>query len=177
MPESNIQNSHKPDSRYRIEVIDHAGDHSLETRIAAAVQSVLLGSAVPRGEISVALVDDPAIHRLNRDFLQHDWPTDVITFPGDDPINVGSEEAGQRPDAVFGEIIISLDTAGRVAAELGTSLESEAVLYAIHGTLHLTGLDDHDDADQAEMRAAEQKYMELAGFPEIGRPSDQVSGS
>ncbi len=176
MPESNIQSHHKPDPRYRIEVIDHASDNSLESRISAAVQSVLQGFAVPRAEISVALVDDPTIHRLNRDFLQHDWPTDVVTFPGQDPMNVGGPNVNDDSDAVFGEIIISLDTARRVADEMSLGYEGEVVLYAVHGSLHLIGLDDHTESERAEMRGAESKYMELAGFPGYARQSDQVSG-
>jgi probable rRNA maturation factor len=176
MPESNILNNPKPDPRYRIEVIDHAGDNSFEAKIAAAVQSVLQGEDVPRAEISVALVDDPTIHRLNRDFLQHDWPTDVVTFPGDDPMSPAVAEDDSGTEAVFGEIIISVDTARRVAEEMELGELGEIVLYAIHGTLHLIGLDDHSESDQAEMRAAESKYMELAGMPGHSRKSDQVSG-
>ena len=176
MPESNILNKHKPDPRYRIEVIDHAGDHSFEAHIVSAVQLVLRGFEIPRAEISVALVDDPTIHRLNRDFLQHDWPTDVVTFPGEDPMNVGGVNADVDSEAVFGEIIISVDTARRVAREMKLETQGEILLYAIHGTLHLIGLDDHTDEDQTNMRAAETKFMKLVGMPDHSRKTDQVIG-
>lgn len=167
MPASNIPNRLRPDPRFHFEIVDHTGELADLSPIEAALQNVLQDFQVPRAVLSLAIVDDPAIHRVNREHLEHDWPTDVITFPGDDPLvppgSAGPEEDPEEA-GVFGEIILSLDTARRVAAELQTDWMGEVVLYAIHGTLHLLGLDDHSPEDRLEMRAAEQKYLVAAGF-------------
>ena len=98
--------------------------------------------------VSVAVVDDPAIHRLNREFLQHDYPTDVLSFL--------LEREG---DQLEGEVIVSSDTAVRSAAQYGWTPENELLLYVIHGTLHLVGYDDLQPELLAEMRRHEQHYL------------------
>jgi probable rRNA maturation factor len=106
-------------------------------------------------EISLALINDERIHELNRQFLQHDYPTDVLTFPGEaaDPRHLG------------GEIIISVDTASRLAEELDVSLEGELLLYFIHGLLHLQGFDDLTESEAPAMRKMERHFLEKAGYP------------
>jgi probable rRNA maturation factor len=101
-------------------------------------------------EVSIAIVDDPAIHQLNCEYLDHDWPTDVISFVFD------SDEAEGR---VEGEIIASAETATRLAAQAGWDAEDELLLYIVHGLLHLAGLDDIEPEDAAKMRQAEQACL------------------
>ena len=62
-----------------------------------------------------------------------------------------------------GEIVVSGDTAVAQASEYSSTPEEELMLYVIHGTLHLVGFDDHEEADQAEMRLAEQTYLRASG--------------
>lgn len=97
---------------------------------------------------SISVVDDPAIHTLNREHLEHDWPTDVISFV--------FENDGDKVD---GEIIVSIDTATRVSKDAGWSPADELLLYVIHGLLHLAGLDDIEPEDRAAMRAAERDCL------------------
>lgn len=97
---------------------------------------------------SISIVDDPTIHRLNRDHLQHDWPTDVISF-------VFENEA----QCVDGEIIASYDTAERFYKKAGWRLEDEILLYVVHGLLHLAGMDDIESDDRQAMRNAEQECL------------------
>ncbi|MEQ1906913.1 MAG: rRNA maturation RNase YbeY [Pirellulaceae bacterium] len=105
-------------------------------------------------EISLALISDERMHELNRQFLQHDFPTDVLTFPGD----------AADPQQLSGEIIISVDTARRVAEELGVSREGELLLYFIHGLLHLQGFDDLTESEAPQMRKMERHFLEQAGY-------------
>ena len=93
---------------------------------------------------SISIVDDATIHRLNREHLDHDWPTDVISFVFD---NEG--------DQIDGEIIASFDTASRIAQQAAWPTNDELLLYVIHGLLHLVGLDDINAEDRDEMRRAE----------------------
>lgn len=140
----------------QVEIMSHLeGEFPVEL-LERAVRHLLQESRVLRAEISVAIVDDPTIHQLNRQFLQHDYPTDVLTFPLESP-----EENG----LLAGEIIVSWDTAQRHAAELGLSAEGELLLYVVHGTLHLLGFDDHEAEEAAAMRNAERDCLKQLGFP------------
>lgn len=117
----------------------------LQRGVAFAVETAgILG-----GEIEIAVVDDARIHELNRRHLDHDWETDVISFP-------------YELDNAFvaGELIISWETACREAKETGWPALTELVLYAIHGSLHLVGMDDQTALQQAEMRRAERVVLE-----------------
>ncbi len=163
MPASDIPNRPPPDPRYRVSITDHTGSADGLDRIEAAIAATLREHGVARASLEVALVDDATIRRINREHLQHDWATDVISFPGDDPL----DPAGIREpaaDSVFGELIISVETAREVATGLGIEPLAELVLYAIHGTLHLLGHDDRDEVSTAAMRTAERRMLEAAGF-------------
>ena len=98
--------------------------------------------------VSLAIVDDPAIHRVNREHLGHDWPTDAISFVFE-----------HSSAAVDGEIIVSFETAERLSHAAGWSAEDELLLYVIHGLLHLAGLDDSDQQSRREMRLAERACL------------------
>jgi probable rRNA maturation factor len=97
---------------------------------------------------SISIVDEPTIHRLNREHLAHDWPTDVISFVFTD-----------TKDTVDGEIIASADTAKRLAFAAGWSATDELLLYIIHGLLHLAGMDDIEPTDRQQMRLAERDCL------------------
>ena len=92
-----------------------------EARIQQAAKWVADYFQLSKLSASISIVDDPTIHRINRDHLQHDWPTDVISFV--------FENEDSRVD---GEIIASFDTATRVAAQAGWSPADELLLYVIH---------------------------------------------
>jgi probable rRNA maturation factor len=105
-------------------------------------------------QVSIAIVNDSRIHELNSEFLEHDWPTDVISF---------IFEVDEESRTVEGEIIASADTAARLARDAGWRSEDELLLYVVHGLLHLAGLDDTDPNDQAEMRTAERACLLALG--------------
>ena len=124
-----------------------------DPRFADATRQILLNFGIRRGAISLAIVDDPTIHKLNRRHLRHDYPTDVLSF------------VYQRTvDHLDGEVITSADTATREASQCGWSTSDELLLYFIHGTLHLVGLDDRTDTDRIEIRRWEDKYLRCYGL-------------
>lgn len=101
--------------------------------------------AGPAGEfhLDVSLVDDTAIHRMNREYRGKDKPTDVLSFPqweGEVWAFPGDEEDEPEP-VELGDMVISADTALRQAGELKHSLEDELAFLTIHGVLHLLGYD------------------------------------
>ena len=124
-----------------------------EERLRQAVENVLRAGGIATAEVSLAIVDDATIHRLNVEFLDHDYPTDVLSFL--------LEQSGDRLE---GEIIASADTATRNAQQYGWPAADELLLYVIHGTLHLIGYDDSTDALQGVMRQAEAEHLARFGL-------------
>jgi probable rRNA maturation factor len=129
-----------------------------ERRLRQAIDAVLREAGLSRATISLAVVDDPTIHELNRQYLEHDYPTDVLSFV--------LERDGASLD---GEVIVSADTAARMAGQFGWTAHDELLLYAIHGALHLVGYDDLDDAPRAQMRAAETRILKACGLEQPRR--------
>ena len=134
-----------------------------ESRLAAAVRSVLEESPYEIATVSVAVVDDPTIHALNRRYLEHDYPTDVLSFV--------LEDDGRQ---LHGELVASADTAARNAVEYGWSAADELLLYLVHGTLHLVGHRDAEPAQIAAMRRAEAAQLEKLG---VAVPAGHLSGA
>jgi probable rRNA maturation factor len=132
-------------------------------RLKQAAAGVLREAGVEAGALSIAIVDDAAIHVLNRQYLAHDYPTDVLSFL--------LERDGSRLE---GEVVVSAETAARAAAEFGWSPGDELLLYVVHGTLHLVGYDDANDEARATMRAAERRHLAACGIEARGR--DDQSG-
>lgn len=122
--------------------------------LISVVEKILSDHAVLESEISIAIVDDPTIRKLNKQYLNHDYETDVISF-----VLEYDEDAG----SLTGQLVVSTDTAATLAAEVGGTMQDELLLYVVHGTLHLVGFDDKNPADADDMRAAEKKYLEAMG--------------
>ena len=119
-----------------------------------AAQKILNALGCPDSELSVVIVDDGEIRVLNRDYLQRDRPTNVISFPMQE-----GEDVGIQP-AVLGDVVISADTAERDAREAGVSFESELYFLLLHGILHLCGF-DHERGTEAEALRMEAKEREI----------------
>jgi len=173
MPESNTQTNNPPDSSPEPEpgppgeslVIDIANQHSLsvsENQINEIVAKILTDHDWRTGEISIAIVDDEKIHELNRQYLQHDFETDVLSFVF---------HCDESARSLSGEIIVSADTAAGMAKEHQVETLDELLLYVIHGTLHLVGLDDKDELNRGKMRDAERKYTKQFGIKYV-RPDE-----
>ena len=120
-----------------------------QARLVDVIGKVASDHGFSSGEIGIVIVDDPTIHEINREHLQHDYPTDVISF-------VFTAE----DDELEGEIIVSTDTALREASEGGWPAEDELLLYVIHGMLHLVGMDDVEPHLRRQMRVGEAKYLD-----------------
>lgn len=124
-------------------------------------ESVLQGEDIDAFEISLAFVDDATSQRINNQFLQHDYPTDVISFP---------YSAGK---VLQGELVLGVEVAMREAAERGHDPKLELSLYVIHGLLHLVGYDDKDPHDRRMMRDRESEHLEALGLPDISSGNEE----
>lgn len=109
---------------------------------------ILQGEGIPSAQLSIAIVDDVTIHGLNRQYLNHDYPTDVLSFL----LHVDSEK-------LEGEVVVSAEMAGHAAAHFGWTAANELLLYVVHGVLHLVGYDDSQDEPRQEMRSREKFYL------------------
>ena len=127
------------------------------------VRTVLDGEGLADAEISLAFVDNLTIHRLNKRFLDHDEPTDVLSFPLSEP----------NARRLSGELVVGAEVALAQAQARGHDVQAELALYVIHGLLHLCGHDDHDAAGAARMRERERHYLAQLGLPDISPRTDE----
>jgi probable rRNA maturation factor len=112
-------------------------------------------SRSPLRELSVVLVGDRRMAALHQQYLGEPGPTDVLTFP---------LEQDHKKNVTAGEIVICTTEASRVARRLGTAVERELLLYALHGMLHLHGHDDRTDAGFRTMHRTEDAIFTRLGL-------------
>ncbi|MEW6661584.1 MAG: rRNA maturation RNase YbeY [Bacillota bacterium] len=115
-------------------------------------------------EVSLVLVDDQEIQRLNLEYRGVDAPTDVLSFAMQETGEEEPEILGVEPGLLLGDVIISLETAARQAEEYGHSLEREIGFLAVHGILHLLGYDHQDPEETKVMRQAEETVLADLGL-------------
>ena len=102
-------------------------------------------------ELSIALVTDREMRTLNLRWRKQDRPTDVLSFPLEEP-------------GILGDVVVSIDTARRQAKEGGWPLAAELRRLLAHGILHCRGYDHESAADARRMAAAERKLLGRSGM-------------
>jgi len=108
----------------------------------------------PLRELSIVLVGDSQMSELHGRFMNDDSPTDVLTFP---------LEENSRGKASGGEIVINVSEALRQSRRRGIPLQNELLLYALHGMLHLKGMDDRTDSQYRRMHRLEDRILTRLG--------------
>jgi probable rRNA maturation factor len=126
---------------------------ALARRLGRAAERLLDRLRLAGAELSILLVSDREMRTLNRRWRGADRPTDVLAF-------AQREGDGEAPDGVLGDVVISVDTARRQAAEHGQALAHEGERLLIHGLLHLLGYDHERSA--AEARRMQRRERALA---------------
>jgi probable rRNA maturation factor len=121
-----------------------------------AARAVLDLTGVPDADLTVVMTGDSQVQTLNRDFLGIDAPTDVLSFPADEP----DPETGRR---YLGDVIISLPRATEQAMERGHTVEDEVQLLVVHGILHLLGHDHAGVKDKSRMWVMQAEALERLG--------------
>jgi len=120
--------------------------------VRRAVRGVLRDADIQKAHVSVAVVDDETIARLNWQYLRHRGPADVISF-----------ELSQG-DGLEGEVIVGAETAMRAAPQFGWLPHDELLLYVIHGMLHLVGQDDTSPGLRDQMQKRETAVLAKLGI-------------
>ncbi|MBR1518633.1 MAG: rRNA maturation RNase YbeY [Prevotella sp.] len=116
----------------------------------AWIRSVAASYGKRVGDVGYMFVDDEKILEVNRQYLGHDYYTDIITFDYDEG------------DVINGDLVISLDTVASNAEMLGKTYEEELHRVIIHGILHLCGLNDKGPGERELMEAAENRALATA---------------
>ena len=130
--------------RFDIQIRSEAGKIRYPlARLKKSAEKILRILKLKKGSLSVLLLNDAQIRRVNKKHLKHDYATDVISF----------DETG--------DIVISLQTAKRMAKEVETSFDYEVHLYLCHGILHLMGYDDHAPKNRAKMWRKQEEILNL----------------
>ena len=133
--------------------ISHRRGARLEGLLRTQAHRFLEALGLKRVELSVSLVTDARIRALNRRFRKKDKATDVLSFPA------GESPAARGAPRPLGDVVLSLDTAERVAKSLRRPVESELCRYLAHGILHLLGHDHLKPAEARRMRALENRLL------------------
>lgn len=133
--------------------VDNVALPNLEwRRVERWIRSVASDYGFTVGELTYVFCDDERELAVNREFLGHDYYTDVITFD--------YSSAGR----ISGDIFISLDTVRSNAKQVGASFEQELLRIIIHGALHLTGQADKTPETKAEMTRKEELALAKINF-------------
>jgi probable rRNA maturation factor len=141
---------------FTIEVANEQQAHDIDQeRLKQGAQQVLDEAGITTADISIAIVDDARMHELNRQYLAHDYPTDVLSFV---------LEFDEDEQSLDGEIIVSADYAAREAERYGWTVNDELLLYVLHGCLHLVGHDDTTPEGKQAMRQAEARLLAHFGL-------------
>lgn len=113
------------------------------------IKKLILDEEKKVGNINYIFCDDEYLLKVNQDFLNHDYYTDIITF---DYV---------KGKTISGDIFISLPRISENASTLSSSFEKELLRVLAHGVLHLCGYKDKSDEEEKEMRAKEDFYINL----------------
>jgi probable rRNA maturation factor len=115
----------------------------------------VLASEGARGELTLTFVDRDEIAVLNRDHMGADGPTDVLSFPLDDPT------AATDLPVLLGDVVVCPAVAADRAGEHAGTLDDELALLVVHGVLHVLGHDHADSDETARMQTRERELLEL----------------
>lgn len=121
-----------------------------KTKLKVQIEQLFKKERVLLDSLNYIFCSDEYLLQINREFLKHDFYTDIITF-----------DLSEKTGAVIGEVYISLDRVKENAATLGTIFNEELLRVLFHGALHLCGYRDKKKADIEEMRKKEEQYLRL----------------
>lgn len=119
--------------------------------VAALACHVLTAEGIDRAEVSLVFCGDEHISGLNREWLDHEGPTDVIAF--------GLDEEGTDGDGTEGEVYIDLAQAVRQAPEYDVTVDEEVCRLVVHGILHLLGYDDLEEGARTRMNTRQEELV------------------
>ena len=165
MPSPKRSPSTAPRSGRHADLVVDLVDRQRRVRIGQSwlvglVRRALVAEGIQAAEVSVLLVDDRRIARVHDEWMGDATATDVITFDLSAPAGAPDSDGTLR-----GDIVVSTETAARMAPQVGWTARSETAYYVVHGILHLTGHDDLAPGPRQVMRRRERTLMASLGLP------------
>ena len=127
-----------------------------QTTLEQLAKRVLSAVGESRSDLSLELIGDRRMRRLNREYRKKDWPTDVLAFSGREAMIPGGSRFATH---MLGDVVISLPTAVRQAKEAGRSIDDELAMLLVHGVLHLCGYDHERDQWEAERMSHRERAL------------------
>jgi probable rRNA maturation factor len=152
-----LESAAGPEERMEILIEDRQVRHKIaRKKIKRKARTILSALGCPDGELSILIVDDSEIARLNKEYLGRSGPTNVIAFP------MQQGQFGHINPNLLGDVVISLDTTAREANDADIAVERRFEQLLIHGILHLLGFDHEASPEQAEtMMRKEEELLRL----------------
>lgn len=168
------QNADQPPAGVWVEVSNRQRTVPVDGRQVSRWMRWLLGEALGlrRAHLSVSLLGDAAMARLNATYVHHEGPTDVITF------DYRPAGPATPPEGLWGEICVGVEEAQRQARRFGTTWPAEVARYLVHGVLHLLGYDDQQPEARRRMKREEDRLLRLLWrqFPREDLGGQRVGG-
>lgn len=137
--------------------------NAAEAAIAESAYPELARSDRPV-EISITLTSDDQVRALNSKWRKKDKPTNVLSFPMADEIDLAKANVSGA-ELLLGDIVLARDVCESEAREKDVTFQDHASHLIVHGTLHLLGYDHHDERDAEDMEAREIRALERLGIP------------
>ena len=132
---------------FQINIFNESCRKSLpRQRIVSTIKKILFDENIVVASINVIFVNDKKIKQINREFLNHNYATDVISFCIEE-------------NPIEAEIYVSAEIARTNAVVYNTTWTEELMRYVIHGILHIVGYDDFSFLEKEKMRNLEDKYL------------------
>lgn len=139
-----------------VEILDETNRFPAVDRVQAALDALLAEWGLPDADVTVVILPDEEIHRLNAEHRGVDEPTDVLSYPTHEPDDVGMPQVSH-----LGDVLVSLGVAGKQAEEHGRTLAEEVSALAAHGMTHLRGYDHRDAVEWIPFHEAQDRAIEL----------------
>ena len=124
-------------------------EEKIQENLKIWIEKIIISEEKKPGEINYIFCDDEYLLKINQDFLDHDYYTDIITFDYDED------------DVISGDLVISLDTVRTNAEKFGKEYTEELNRVIIHGILHLCGINDKGPGEREIMEANENKALAI----------------
>ncbi len=151
-------------------LIDNRTEETFPSVLSKTIEKIVEDSLAYEGfakpcEVSISIVDNEEIRKINQQFRGMDKATDVLSFPlltfaeGEIP------DCNEKEEVLLGDIIISLERAREQAEEYGHSLKREVAFLTAHSMLHLLGYDHMEAGEEKEMFAKQKEILHKAGIP------------
>lgn len=148
-----------------ITFVDDQDDPLPTEPLIELARTAMEAEGVPqRSQVSLALVDEGRMAELNADYMGREGPTDVLSFPIEDPSSDFRVDSDDEPPLLLGDIVICPAVVRANAGAAGVAFEDEIALMVVHGVLHLLGRDHVIEAEAEAMEQREREILALAGW-------------